>query len=369
MTSKKRVRSNILISWGAWTFIFLAIYFRQYVLSPNEDLPTVRIIFLWLIGNLLIIMLSQVIWITRKSTHKWILSLGINFLLVLIISNGLQVIQTKWHGPSSSGPIVMEQRRVNEEGTIKEIKAKISKGHAKIKYDVFWIYLITLGVVYTATVINELHDEQLKQVLLQEKLSKAQLNTLRAQLNPHFMFNALHTVSALMEDNTPEAQQVLEDFSYLLRDVVDNSNKEFIAVKQELDFLKRYVAIEKKRFAGKLQLNFSCSEEAEEGKIPALILQPLMENAIKHGILNHPNKSKVSGEIVVEIGQEKERLIISIRDDGPGLAAEPIHMRAGLKNTIERLESLYKKNYRLHFNNLQTGGLEVLIDIPFESFN
>jgi signal transduction histidine kinase len=200
-----------------------------------------------------------------------------------------------------------------------------------------------------------------------EKLTSARLETLRAQLQPHFLFNALHTVGGLIRLGRKEqALNTLQDLSDLFRYSLDHGNRAFVPLSDELAFVRMYLGIEEKRFPDRIKVTYSIEPDTERLAVPSLLLQPLVENAVKHGTGGAP---EVSG-LKISARRDNDHLWIEIRDDGPGLPDgwdEDGSEGMGLKNTRARLDQIYDGEYALNFENRVPHGLSVRIRIPCRS--
>jgi len=188
---------------------------------------------------------------------------------------------------------------------------------------------------------------------------------LRLQLHPHFLFNTLHTISALMHKDLRAADRMLALLGDLLRDSFEKVGAQEVSLKQELGFLERYLEIERTRFRDRLTIRLDIDPETLDAEIPNLVLQPLVENAIRHGI----GKRQDAGHIDIVARRKSERLDVRIRDDGPGLAQAPeVALRGGvgLANTADRLQQLYPNAHAFDLHNRPEGGLEVALEIPFK---
>jgi len=201
---------------------------------------------------------------------------------------------------------------------------------------------------------------------LEGELSRAQLHALRMQLNPHFLFNTLNTIAALIHDQPETADRVVIRLGELLRASLDRPDTHEIPVRQELDFLGRYLEIEQARFGERLAVEFQIPHELEEALVPALVLQPVLENAIRHGI----EPREAAGRIIVTAERQNGRLELRVVDNGPGLpAGEASFPREGigLGNTRSRLQHLYGECQSLTLTAVPGGGLEVRLSLPFRT--
>lgn len=223
------------------------------------------------------------------------------------------------------------------------------------------IYAALVAVSIAAEYYARYRDRALDAAQLETRLMEAQLQVLKMQLNPHFLFNTLHSISALMHRDIEAADRMISVLSDLLRLSLENAGKQEIPLKQELDFLERYLEIETTRFSDRLTVNLDIEPQALDAKVPNLILQPLVENAIRHGVALR----SAAGQVDVVARVNAGRLRLEVRDNGPGIAASP-REGIGLSNTRARLAQLYGKDHQLEVRNAPLGGLVVRITIPLQ---
>jgi sensor histidine kinase YesM len=206
--------------------------------------------------------------------------------------------------------------------------------------------------------------EKLKSSELKAALATSQLNALKMQIHPHFLFNTLNAISALVNDSPKIATQTIAQLSDLLRMSLKDDVAQEISLKQELDFLGKYVQIQQTLLQDRLGVEWKIASETLDVAIPSMILQPLVENAINHGI--SPVES--GGRIVIAAAKENENLKLSISDNGQGVPskAELLFQKGiGLYNTRERLKHLYGDKQELKISEIPTGGVLVQLEIPF----
>lgn len=218
---------------------------------------------------------------------------------------------------------------------------------------------------------RRLRDRELRQAQLETQLVQAQVEALRMQLNPHFLFNTLHAISSLMDEDVRKARRMLVDLSALLRLSLDSVGEQEVPLEQELAFLDRYLQIEQVRFGDRLSFELDVEEEALPALVPNLLLQPLVENALKHAVAPFAGP----GRVALRARRDGDTLLLSVEDDGPGLpglsgdGAPPLPPKKGigLRNTRERLERLYGREHVFTLEDIPSGGLAVRIRIPFHT--
>lgn len=227
----------------------------------------------------------------------------------------------------------------------------------------FLEYWIILGILLAIDINKKYRFQQTKLLQIEHALSEAQLNALKMQLQPHFLFNTLNTISSLMESSIPDAQKVVSRLGQLLRSMLEQDHKHLITLEKEMRYIRAYLDIEQIRFNDRLKVQYELEAEALRVLVPNLILQPLVENAIKHGFA----KSTASGLIRVIGRVEKERLIMIVQDDGKGQQNPEEILKnpgIGLSNILNRLSQLYKDNYEFKLDSPPPGGFIAYISIP-----
>lgn len=238
---------------------------------------------------------------------------------------------------------------------------------------VFWIpfgllfYGATLSVAIALDNERRLREREVFASRMQAQLVEAQLGALRMQLQPHFLFNALNTVAMLVrQEEGQKAVRMLARLSDLLRALLDESGGQEVSLEEELDLLGRYMEIEQVRFADRLLFRADVSDEARAALVPAFLLQPLAENAVRHGIA----RSASAGVIELSAVGADGALRLRLRNDGPALPADwsmSKYARIGLRNTADRLRHLYGPAGTLEIGNAAEGGVEVRITIPYHT--
>ena len=209
--------------------------------------------------------------------------------------------------------------------------------------------------------------EELRASRLKAELAQAQLQALKMQLQPHFLFNTLNSISALLDEDVDAADEMLARLGDFLRMTLQNSGAQQVRLQEELEFLRCYLQIEQVRFQDRLTVSFDVAPEALDAMVPNLILQPIVENAIRHGVVTQAGP----GRIDVCAARLNGALVLQVKDNGPGLvsvqdSASKLRGGVGLSNTRARLEQLYGAAQRLEMADAIGGGLQVTLEIPFE---
>ena len=224
-------------------------------------------------------------------------------------------------------------------------------------------YWAVVGLSHAMDFHRESQERALTAAHLQTKLAEAQLQALQRQLHPHFLFNTLHTISALMHRDTNAADAMLARLSDLLRLTLDRVGVQQVSLKEELDFVEKYLEIERTRYGDRLQVHFSIEPDTLDAVVPNLLLQPLVENAVRHGIA--PKLG--GGSVEITACRAGDDLQLVVRDNGFGLPADglgTLDRGVGLSNTRSRLEHLSGAKHRFEFQRPPGGGLAVTIVIP-----
>ena len=222
------------------------------------------------------------------------------------------------------------------------------------------IYAVVVSISHTASYYTKYQDHAIQTAELEKRLTESRLQALQMQLNPHFLFNTLHAISSLMHKDVEAADKMIARLSDLLRYALESTNEQEVTLRQEIDFLDRYLEIEQTRFGARLQVLKKLQPETLQVLVPNLILQPIIENAIRHGIEPHARK----GIIEISSRQENGELVVQVRDNGSGL--DPQRQRregVGLSNSRARLQQLYPGKHRFEFANDQ--GLLVTVAVPW----
>jgi LytS/YehU family sensor histidine kinase len=200
---------------------------------------------------------------------------------------------------------------------------------------------------------------------LQRQLSTAHLRALQMQLEPHFLFNTLNAITTLVElGRQKEAAEMLQHLNSILKSTLTRDTPQKVPLSQELELVENYLAIEQVRFADRLRVEIKVDPRAVDGLVPCFLLQPIVENAIRHGIANCESEGMVEASAT----RNGDLLHVLVRDTGPGrISAQPNGHGIGLKNTRERLAHFYPAGYQMEAQPLHSGGFEVSITIPYES--
>jgi two-component system, LytTR family, sensor kinase len=226
------------------------------------------------------------------------------------------------------------------------------------------IYGAVIGIFYALDYYRKYREREFLATRLEAQLAQAQLESLRMQLHPHFLFNTLNNIVGLVRDNrNAAAVSMLVGLSDLLRHTLDHSSRQEVELREELNFIKLYLGIQEMRFSDRLRIELNIDPETMKAMVPNLILQPLTENALRHGVA----RSADSGLIGITAAVEDSHLRLTVYDDGAGLP-DNWQLKGsagiGLANTAARLQQLYDDDHQFDIRNRAGGGVEVVILLP-----
>ena len=271
------------------------------------------------------------------------LALGVSHLLLL---GSVGFSAAEWHAHSSALSVWTSLLTVNR----------------------FGIEILIYGFVFGITGIIQsqirAQRDAMQSLELQKQLSAAHLRALQMQLEPHFLFNTLNAITTLVElGRQKQAAEMLAHLNAILKTTLKQSTPEKVPLSQELELVESYLAIEQVRFADRLRIEIKVDHNALDGLVPSFLLQPIVENAIRHGIARSEN----DGLVEASASLDGRSLHLRVRDTGSGARTEPQNGHGiGLSNTRERLAHFYRDTYTMQAQSLAAGGFEVAISIPYE---
>lgn len=247
------------------------------------------------------------------------------------------------------------------------------------KWDIFWglflrnvvdditgVFVPIVLVGHVVSYYRRFRERELHTAQLEGQLAKAHLQALKSQLQPHFLFNTMHSISALMLIDVRAADKVMTRLSDLLRMSLENDGSQLTTLSRELEFVSAYLQIEKVRFEDRLNIVFDIAPDTLDALVPHLLLQPLAENAVRHGI----SKRVEQGEIRISTSHDQQQLYLAVRDNGPGLNLSDrgsFREGLGLRTTRERLRTLYGEEQSVDIRSAPGEGVEINIRIPFRA--
>jgi two-component system, LytTR family, sensor kinase len=223
---------------------------------------------------------------------------------------------------------------------------------------VYWVLVIVAQLRHFALATQERERRELK---LETKLAEARLLALKAQIHPHFLFNTLNSIAVLIHEDAQAAHRMLLQLSTLLRKVLESSESQMVALREELALTEAYLQIEQTRFADRLSYRIEAAADVLDARVPSLILQPLVENALRHGIA----KQVAPGTIIVTATRQADRLLLTVCDNGPGLPPT-VQRGVGLTNTCARLEQLFGTEQDFRLEPAARGGTVASLVIPLQ---
>jgi two-component system LytT family sensor kinase len=246
-----------------------------------------------------------------------------------------------------------------------------SRGFASQWFDTFYNGLLSTLVLYAGILTiryaldfrERLALQRAEMSRLNEQLAQAKLDALRRQIEPHFLFNTLNAVAGLVrEGRSDSAVRTIAVLGEFLRRTLDDSVRQEVPLSEELEFVEKYLDIQKVRFADRLQLSVDVPSDLRGVPVPNLILQPVVENAVNHGIA----KLATGGAIRIVASRSGQTLVLSVCNDGPSLAAgwDIARCGVGISNVRTRLQSLYGSAFALRMHNRTSGGVEAVVSIP-----
>jgi two-component sensor histidine kinase len=297
-----------------------------------------------------------IFWLARRfpfGPGKWRLSLTVHLAACLVIAF------------AASALCVLLNEILREDFVKPSISAQVLLFYflAELNNNIFF-YLAVLAVSQIVNYYRKYRERELRSSQLEARLAQTQLQVLKMQLHPHFLFNTLNAISALIHQDVELADRMIARLGDLLRTTLENANTQEVSLKQELDFIEPYLEIEKARLGPRLTVHLDIDPRAMDARVPNLILQPLVENAIRHGVAPRTEP----GRVEIHARKEQDILHLEVRDDGPGLASgngNKFKEGIGLANTRQRLEQLYGGGHRFELGNGHGRGLRVALAIPF----
>jgi LytS/YehU family sensor histidine kinase len=324
----------------------------------NEKIPWAMMLF------------QSTTWFMWALLTPWILSVVKKYPLRkgLLLKNGTFHVLTNFaaYFYTTLGAASLEWLTVmNERSYISHISWAFPMYPIAMDILVYW----TIVAIATASRYRRHYEyNQLRASTLNSQLARAQLQALKMQLHPHFLFNTLNSLSELMQEDIKAAEKMLSHLEHFLLLTVNNSEAQEVPFEQELEFLKCYLAIEHVRFQDRLSIHMDIEPQTLPVAVPNLLLQPIVENAIRHGIA--PRTS--AGKIEIRAKRNNGVLQVKVHDNGPGLTDDqrktaPMKKGLGLSNTRERLQQLYGKGHRFQLQNAPEGGLLVTVEIPVDN--
>ena len=351
---------QLAIIWAVWTLIGVLFSIQVYFATIYSERPVAwsRSLFSQLLDTSLMALVTPLIfWLARRypvEQSNWLRHVFIHIaaatLLIMFISSAYHIIYYQ--------------------ALISEIKSPYSP-FKTIQFIVFnfssnlTVYCLIVLISHAYSYYKRYREGELKASQLETRLTLAQLQALKMQLHPHFLFNTLHSISALVHKDAEAADKMIARLGDFLRLTLENSGTQEVTLQQELEFLQCYLEIERLRFPDRLTTHIKIGPQTLDAAVPNLILQPIVENAIKYGIAPR----SAPGRIEITAERKHSSVRIQVRDNGPGLSVNPsadypFKDGLGLANTRARLKQLYGTAHRFELVNDPAGGLIVTLEIP-----
>ena len=352
----------IWLVWGCIGLVFTSqLYFaalrsEQQMKWSAAAVTQFTYCFLWALATPLVIFLSRRFHLEKQNWRRNLLiHFFFSFLLVVGIGSVHQIIGFEYFGRPLG-------RTYKFSNTLRNVSYNSSENFAT--------YGLIVLLFHSFGYYKRYRQGELKASQLESMLAQAQLQSLKMQLHPHFLFNTLHSISALLHSDVDAARRMIVRLGDFLRLTLDSAGKQEVNVEQEIQFLKGYLEIEQIRFQDRLTVKVSVEPQALDIKVPNLILQPIVENAIRHGIAPR----SAPGLIEIDVKRHNGMLHIEVRDNGPGLPLNHSSIKffkggLGLANTRARLDKLYGSAHRFELENNPAGGLTVTLEVPSNGRN
>jgi len=358
----KEIVKKRLFLVGVWTFfvLYFSIDFTINLRARGVPVPFWQPLYynfiyfyLWIPLSVIIIWLVR--WLGRKKIKLWgalVVQLPLSVLFAFLHN----VVQFYLNG------LLIQVLHLNIATIFREENFEMFSLRSFAQN--IWIYWIVVGVVTLIDYYRLYRENELRSARLEIQLIQAQLQVLKMQIHPHFLFNTINSVLALMHDDPAGAERMAIQLSDFLRYTLDNIDRQEVILKEELDFVQRYLDIEKVRLQDRLTVTMDVDPDTLTARVPNLMLQPLVENSVRHGIVPYSRR----GHIHISCHSSDKNLRIQVHDDGPGFPSasqSALRKGVGLTNIEKRLETLYDKQaFTFSYRNHPQGGALVEIVIP-----
>lgn len=355
----ERLINNRWIKWSLvfvfWTIIGLSFASQFYLSSNKFGRPvswsqalswSLGDWYVWALLSFPILALARRFPLERP---RWIPNVLVHFLasaLFAFIYIVLRALAGQW-----------QSRMAGEMIGFKEFYDQLLAKTFQFNLLTYWV-IVTVGHAFEY--YRKFHEREIRNSELEKRLTEARLKALQMQLNPHFLFNTLHAISALMHTDIEAADKMLVRLSDLLRYALNSSESQRVPLAQEISFLRRYLEIEETRFGERLKVKIDLSPETLDLLVPNLVLQPVVENAIRHGLEPHPHP----GELRISAQATQGQLTLVVTDNGVGFQPAEAREGVGLSNTRSRLQQLYGAAHSFTLERRPEGGTVATIRFP-----
>ena len=340
-----------ILYWGAWALVGVymsSMDVAHYHIPWGPNLAAN--LFLFLLWGLLALGIRKMLrWVPFRNTFRpWLFHIGASLLItavsVILVHFFFQVLQH--HAFPSL--IRLDTWKL----VLLSLRTEFQSN--------FLVYWGAAGAFLALDARGHAHLQQVRAVQLEAQLGQAKLQALQMQLNPHFLFNTLNTVASLIHSDPENADRMLARLSGFLRLTLELSADPEHSLRQELIFARSYLAIEHIRFRDRLQVEEDIDESLLDACVPVLLLQPLLENALRHGI----ERLGSSGHLMIRAQRHGDRLCLWVSDDGPGCAPSRLGTGIGTANTLARLKELYGSDQSFQLGGDPGGGTNARVEIP-----
>lgn len=346
----------LLVVAGLYTLTQAINLVRTAILSEMENRPIDWLMVLqdrliaWTIGMLFVLMIVLTTKKLLKAQISWARIMAIHVLTAFVVS-------ALWFATFIGVSMLLYKEEMSNNDW--QFWIWFVNNFDKL----FLLYLITVCITYTYYYVQRDTDNQVQQSTMKSQLLQTRLKMLQSQLHPHFLFNTLNSIVSLIDVDMKKAKSMIADLGDLLRRVLDHRDVQVVPLKEELEIVGKYLDIEKTRFSEDLQVIWEQEGLFQDAEIPNMLLQPLVENAIRHGF----SRAHPSLDLRIIIQRKGSRLKINISDNGQGIPESELGQvfakGAGLSNTYERLKTVYGDDFIFQVENIHPG-VRNFMDIP-----
>jgi two-component system, LytTR family, sensor kinase len=351
MASQKSIGKCLLIFAG-WIVAVLLFGSQWYAYDSSRGGSSPFRYYLWWSWYMWAVLTPAVLWFARRrpidsNNWKWTIPLHVAVSLALTVLQVFVEASIGWG---------RHEHQLSFKGALRHYYSQ----HIQLSLLTYWVIV---GATQFYRMYDQARRRQLHAAQLEARLAESQLEVLRMQLQPHFLFNTLQAATMLIHDDPHGAEDILLRLSQLLRVSLDELHVAEVSLDREIEFLEHYLGIQQRRFGDRLRFDIRIDQDVLTCAVPSLVLQPLVENAIRHGI----GKRKGQDVVTVQVFQNKGRLLLEVNNRTGELEDQPeqlLHRGLGLANTKARLEQLYGQQQSLELRNLLPSGVGVVLSIP-----
>jgi two-component system, LytTR family, sensor kinase len=356
-----RARFSWKLALVVWTVIVIGFTASNFAMYAVKEMPiplwqvfywVATEWYLWALLAPAILLLTCKVPITRASWRRWLPVHLLGAITAIFLHETLYVLLERFAQSDLNAPT--------------ELSRHLLLYYTKRTPFDLLVYCTLVGIGMGGSLYRRAQERERRATQLESQLTKAQLDVLRNQLQPHFLFNTLNTISSLVHSDVEAADRVVSRLGDMLRLSLQHDGRHEVTLREELDFLGHYVEIQRSRFRDRLSVSVVVPPALLDGQVPTFILQPLVENAIRHGI----EPRTAPGQVEVRASRDGEQLVLEVADNGPGLVDPPPGGSGngrgiGLTNTRARLLQLYGDRQAITLANRPEGGVMVRLEIPW----